>query len=155
MISKKYIGVYLIFGIPLFVLIFIGGMNYSGFCFAKMKYLTYDEKVLIVFNDTNNKGLGEWRRTTVDGGKSYSVLKIIPYASFEEFTKENPNCCGIKRGTEISPSDFFDLIAGNGYNIDERVTINYKVRYLDKNGNDSSTDLKLDRVVTNCGKVKW
>ena len=122
-----------------------------------MKYLTYDEKVLLVFNDINNRLTNNNEsKITVDGGKNYSFVKTVPYSSFEEFTKENPNCCGIDRdrGREIPVSDFFDLIGGNGYNVDEIIAINYKNRYLDKNGKIAiSAELKIGRVVTNCGRV--
>jgi hypothetical protein len=93
-------------------------MNYSGFCFAKTRYLTDDEKILLAFNSTNR--LTE-RRITVDGGKTHSVVKTIPYGSFEEFRKENPNCCTIlvDKVRGFPSSNFFDRIIGNGYNVDE------------------------------------
>jgi hypothetical protein len=129
-------------------------MNYSGFCFAKTRYLTDDEKILLAFNSTNR--LTE-RRITVDGGKTHSVVKTIPYGSFEEFRKENSNCCTIlvDKVRGFPSSNFFDRIIGNGYNVDEVISIKYKARDVDEKGNHSYREgLNSVRVVTNCGKVK-
>lgn len=151
MISKKYIGVYLIFGVPLFVLIFIGSMNYSGFCFAKMKYLTYDEKVLIVFN-INNQGKFFYKKTRV-GGHTVAVesFEKIPYRSFEHYQKENPNCCEVRPSkSDDSPErDFFDSITG--FHSGEVITINFKYRYYDVDGTVKVWDGQSQRTLTNCG----
>ncbi len=153
-ISIKQIIILLIVGIPLSVLTYIGAKNYSGFCFAQNRYLTHDEKILIVFNHVNR---ATKMRIGGNGGKNYSDVKTIPYGSFEEFTKENPNCCEVdvkgRYGFEIPPPDFFDRITG--YNANEIITINYKFHYINKNGRDNTHYIEGYQVLTNCGRVKY
>jgi len=54
-ISRTHIIVISILSLPLAYLTYLGGMNYSGYCFAENRYLTFDEKIRIVFNDVNSE----------------------------------------------------------------------------------------------------
>jgi hypothetical protein len=86
-------------------------MNYSGFCFAKGRYLTFDEKKSAIFNEINNSAKLTTQLPIVKGNGSeqdYIDIKYIPYSSFEEFSKLNPNCCGINllKGYDLPPLTF-------------------------------------------------
>ncbi|MFN6537665.1 MAG: hypothetical protein RM021_015015 [Nostoc sp. EkiNYC01] len=116
--------VFVFIGIPLTVLFAYFGLNYSGFCFAKMRYLSDEERFRMVFDYQNER--------TDLGRSTYNYIK---YASFDEYIKENPDCCSINPGGpyEIRQSSFLDRIFG--YDARDVIVINFKVRYIDENGN--------------------
>jgi hypothetical protein len=141
----------LLWGLPLGVLVTYFGLNYSGFCFAKMRYLTNDEKIRIVFDYQNNRE--EIPIETERKGTQY--YSQIPYNTFEEFIVNNPDCCQVNPGGgyDLPPPDFLDRITG--YNAGDAIVLNYKIRYLDDNGRPRSTTMKLESALQNCGKAKW
>lgn len=121
-------------------------MNYSGFCFAKGRYLTFDEKMTAVFNIRNNG---------INLIGYLPDVKYTPYSSFEEFTKLNPNCCSISyaRGSGDMPrNDFWDRIFG--YDTGEFITMNFKYRYFYKN-EYTVKNVQSENLLTNCGRVRY
>ncbi len=143
--------------IPFLILGLIFGpfiLNYSGFCFAKGKYLSFDDKLKIVFNLNNNSSI-LINRLSIDNRKQdqkdYLDVKYISYTSFEEFSKLNPNCCKISiRSGDQRGSDFWDRIFG--YDTGEFVEIKFKFRYFDKNGYAEKTTSR-EAYLTNCGRI--
>jgi hypothetical protein len=129
-------------------------LNSSGFCFAKGRYLTFDEKMTAVFTEINNNAKLTTQLPIIKGNEEvYIDIKYIPYKSFEEFSKLNPNCCKVSATRENGDTlggDFWDRITGrdNG----EFITMNFKYRYFDKNGYDEKS-FKAEKVLTNCGRV--
>jgi hypothetical protein len=156
-IRVKHIIVLLVLGllgVPLLNLIYGGIMNYSGYCFAENRYLTADEKIRITFNHINSKP-----KTTIRIGEgSNSVVKSferIPYSSFEEYVKQNPDCCSVgkKVFSDLPPPDFFDRISG--YNSEKIVVLNYKSNYFDTEINSlNAVEFTFYYVLTNCGNIK-
>ncbi|MDZ8240761.1 MAG: hypothetical protein RMZ69_27005 [Nostoc sp. ChiQUE01a] len=66
------------------------------------------------------------------GRSSYNYIK---YESFDEYIKENPDCCSINTGGsyEIRQPSFLNRIFG--YDAPDIIVIKFKVRYLDEIGN--------------------
>jgi hypothetical protein len=145
-------------GLPTLFLVTFLGLNYSGFCFEKMRYLTDYEKMRLAFNYINN---AEKLRVKVPE-KGHEYRKFIPYESFDEYIQENPNCCMINPpgGSDAPPPRpilyYSRLDRIFGYNSGDLIVIRYKVRYLDKKGNQISQSIKVDSALQNCGKVlEW
>jgi hypothetical protein len=152
MITKIKLTIFfLVMTLPITLPIFIGIINYSGFCFAKRRYLSYEEKILIVFNHVN---LLSQTTTEISVGKDDMKIKVkyIPYTSFEEFSKLNPNCCGINlnKGYELPRPEFMDRITG--YRSGEIIDINFKFRYASENGYIERQG-SGGHILTNCGRV--
>jgi hypothetical protein len=141
MIDRTFLLLVLVFiGIPLSVLFAYFGLNYSGFCFAKMRYLSDEERFRMVFDYQNDR--------TDLGRSSYNYIK---YESFDEYIKENPDCCSINTGGpyEIRQPSFLDRIFG--YDAPDVIVIKFKVRYLDENGNKRSFETHFENTLQNCG----
>ncbi|MEH2285670.1 MAG: hypothetical protein V7K90_30880 [Nostoc sp.] len=140
------LAIFIFIGIPLTMLSIFYSLNYSGFCFAKMRYLSDDEKLRIAFNYNNRE---DTLPVNVDGKIKY--YEHIKYASFDEYIKENPDCCSINPGGpyEIRHSSFLDRIFG--YDARDVIVINFKVRYLDENGNKRVFETRFENTLQNCG----
>ena len=140
---------YIIFStIILFLIVFYFGLNYSGFCFSKIRYLSNKERIKLAFNSLNNAN----RLRIKVSGKGYEDRKFIQYKSFEQYITENPDCCEVSppRGSpELPPPSMLGRMFG--YHSGEYVRIYYKVRYLDDNGRLTSQVIKVDRPQRNCG----
>ncbi|MGB3207697.1 MAG: hypothetical protein WBB28_22155 [Crinalium sp.] len=141
----------LLVGIPLTVLIAYFGLNYSGFCFAEMRYLSDIEKIKSVFNYQIEHRIPE---RIINQNQKEKLYTYIGTKNFEEYVKENPDCCTINPGGpyEIAPPSFLDRITG--YNSGDVVVINFKGHYLDKNGKQEITQYQAAYFLLNCGKVK-
>ncbi len=147
------LAIFIFIGIPLTILGIFYSLNYSGFCFAKMRYLSDEEKLKIAFAYINNE---DTLPVYIDRRiKSYEHIK---YANFDEYIKENPNCCSINYGEAyksvkssfIPESSFLDRISGLGFR--DLIVINFKVRYLDENGNQRVQEVRLGNTLRNCGR---
>ncbi len=130
--------------IPLTLLGYFG-LNYSGFCFAQMRYLSDEEKIRSVF-DTQNA-----RKSLYTNG----LREHIKYKSFDEHIKENPDCCKInpKRSHDVPSPSFVDRIFG--FNSGDFIFIDFKVRYVDEKGKQRVKEFSFENAVQNCGKVRW
>ena len=79
-------------GALLLVPVTLGGLNYSGMCIPEGRWLSDEEKIDIVIKKII-AAKQVYLMYGVAGSKDY---EMIPYASVEEFKKENPNCCEVK-----------------------------------------------------------
>ena len=134
--------------IILFLIVSYFGLNYSGFCFAKMRYLSNEERIRLAFNSLNSAN----RLRVKIPGQGYEDREFIKYESFDEYIAENPDCCAVSppRGSpELPPPS--ELGRMFGYHSGEYVRIYYKVRYLDDNGRQTSQVIKVDQPQRNCG----
>ncbi len=124
------------------------GLNYSGFCFAQMRYLSDEEKLRLAFNSINN---AEELAVEIKDGKIVD-REHIPYKSFDEYIKENPDCCKINPpgGSDLPPPRFSDRIFG--YHSGELIVINFKVRYIDDEGKQRIKEIRIPKTLQNCGK---
>ncbi len=145
------------------VLFFIyGALNYSGFCFKEMRYLSDEEKIRIAVAKVNKMGGGHYSKPQ-EGFFKY--IKVVPYESIDAFFHENPDCCtivpyaGFEHVTGVAwPPTFWERFFGI-YN--SAVRIQYTRRYiegpLDKNkkmgpGEKHEEFLIGDYHIDNCGE---
>ncbi|NEU84537.1 hypothetical protein [Nostoc sp. UIC 10630] len=141
---------FLLIGFPLTILSIYFSLNYSGFCFAKMRYLSDYEKIKLAFNSLNS---AEQLRIKIAGKMQYR--EFIKYESFDEYIKENPNCCAIspRGGVEVAIPDSFLNPRILGLDSGEGIRIKFKVRYLDENSLPISQEITTGIALQNCGKV--
>ena len=138
----------LLVGIPLTVIATFFGLNYSGFCFAQMRYLSNEEKLKSVFNYQIENKIYE---------KVFNQKKYYTYVgtkSFDEYVKKYPDCCTINPGGPYEFGQSSPLYRITGYNSGDVIVINFKGRYLDRNGNQKFQQYKAAYYLLNCGKVK-
>jgi hypothetical protein len=151
MILKKILDCGLFFGGPLAVIFMYASLNYSGFCFDKMRYLGQEEKFRILFEIANQ--LDTISVKTEDRG--LQDYKTVKYENFEQFMETNPGCCAIEPGGpyELPPPRFFDRITG--YHSGEVIVIKYTFDYLDENDRKILKKYRDEIVLQNCGRVKY
>ncbi|MFN6569123.1 hypothetical protein [Dendronalium sp. ChiSLP03b] len=148
-----FLAIFIFIGIPLTFLSIFYSLNYSGFCFAKMRYLSDEEKLRIAFDYNNRED-----ELPVYVGQKVKYYEHIKYASFDEYIKENPDCCSIIHGETykiaqslfIEKPLFLDRITGRGFR--NLIVINFKVRYLDDNGNQKVQEVRFGNTLRNCGR---
>ncbi|MBD2244813.1 hypothetical protein [Nostoc sp. FACHB-888] len=137
---------FLFVGGVLLILFIYFGLNYSGFCFAEMRYLSNEEKIRAVFDYQNS-------RDTLPI-KNFPDPKHIKYKSFDEYIALYTKCCSVNPGGpyEVPPTKFLDRILG--YDSGDVVVINFKVRYLNENGSLETAEVRFDNYLQNCGKPR-
>ena len=132
------------------MILIVGSLNYSGFCWSKMRYLSDEEKFRMRFERVNQQDTIPIE-TQNKGTQYYEKVK---YENFEEFMLMNPDCCAILPGYyELPKPRFIDRITG--FNNGEVIAMNYTVYYFDKNGNKKSKKIEARGVLQNCGERKW
>ncbi len=144
----------LFIGIPLAGLMAYFGLNYSGFCFDQMRYLTDEEKIRSAFEGQNSRD-----RLPIDNlPPEYPhprYPKHIKYKSFDEYIALYPECCSVNPGGlfyEVPPAKFLDRIFG--YDSRDIVVTKFQVRYLDENGSLKTAETRLDNYMANCGQPR-
>ena len=114
-----------------------------------MRYLSDEEKLRLLFNDLNQA-----KEFSVPTKNGQTVdREHIPYKSFDEYIKENPDCCKINPpgGSDLAPPLFSDRIFG--YHSGELIVINFKVRYIDDSGKRRIKEIRIPESLHNCGKI--
>lgn len=130
-------------------LIIFGTLNYKGFCFKQVRYLSDEEKLniaIVRIGDINRKKPRCWS----SHGKSVKSINrnydecVVPYSSIEEFLQANPVCCKL-----LKPGDYFDDSGGPGPWTRLFGTWNYgvKVQYVEKRFETPFKDKKNDNIV--------
>ncbi|MDJ0597871.1 MAG: hypothetical protein QNJ37_03375 [Crocosphaera sp.] len=139
----------LLVGLPLTALITYFGFNYSGFCFAQMRYLSDEEKIRRVFDYQNSRNT-----LPIENFSGVWYPKHIKYNSFDEYIALYPDCCSVNPGGgyEVPPAKFLDRIFG--YDSRDIVVIYFQVRYLDENNSLKIGKKRFDNYLTNCGKPR-
>jgi hypothetical protein len=145
-------------GVLLIIFIYFG-LNYSGFCFAEMRYLSDEEKIRAVFdyqNSRNTLPLDNAPDPKHVKDKSFDGYNLahIKYKSFDEYIALYPECCSVNPGGpyEVPPAKFLDRIFG--YNSGDVVVINFHVRYLDENGSLKTVENRFENYLQNCGQPR-
>ena len=137
----------------LVIILVVGSLNYSGFCWSKMRYLSESDTEIIrkMFNRINS--FKNVPIQTKDKGMQY--FELIKYKSFEFFMEQNPDCCAIESVSlyEIPENRFIDRITG--FNNGKVIEIDYIVRYLDENGIQNQKKIQHTKIIKNCGEIKW
>jgi len=142
------LSVFVFIGIPLTVLFAYFGLNYSGLCFAKMDYISDEEKIKLTFDILNS---AEELRIQIAGKMQYR--KFIKYESFDEYIKDNPDCCTVNPpgGSDLPAPEYLERVFG--YHSGKYVRINFKVYYLDETGLQKYQKIRADIPFQNCGKI--
>jgi hypothetical protein len=155
-IGIKHIIVFLALGLPLLNLTYGAIMNYSGYCFKKNKYLTFDDKIEHVFKYANGS-----KTIYLPVDNKLTEFKNLPYISFEEYLKENPDCCMLipinnpispAKKLNLPPPDFLERITGG--HSGEVIIVNFRYNYFDRGGQLTFMNLKHTHVLTNCGNIR-
>ncbi len=118
-------------------------LNYSGFCFKEMRYLSDDEKIRMAINHLNkptyfydHEDPSYWYSSGIKKGTPNRYQKKIPYESVDAFLDENPGCCTLipkdanYNGVDYEerPPTFWERILGK-YNY--AVKVKYVMRYVE------------------------
>lgn len=148
MCRNKILLLTLYLGIPLAIFGYFG-LNHSGFCFAQMRYLSDEEKIRLAFNSINN---AEKLAVQIKDGQTV-YREHIPYKSFDEYFKENPDCCKIQplEGSKFAPPWFLERIFG--FYSGEIIVTNFKVRYIDDEGKRRIQEIHVAESLENCGNI--
>ena len=145
----RILKIFLFVGGVLLILSVYFSLNYSGFCFAEMRYLSDEEKIRAEFDFQNSRN-----RLPIKNFPGIKYPKHIKYKSFDEYIALYPECCSVNPGGpyEVSPAKFLDRILG--YNSGDVVVINFKVRYLNENGSLKTGEKRFENYSRNCGKPR-
>ncbi|MFN6571546.1 hypothetical protein [Dendronalium sp. ChiSLP03b] len=113
----------LLIGLLSTILTIYFSLNYSGFCFAKLRYLSDEEKIKLAFDSLNSA-----EKLSIQIAGERQDRKFIKYKSFDEYIKENPDCCVINPpgGSDLPLPEYLERIFG--YHSGNYVRINFKVR---------------------------
>ncbi len=153
-IVKNFLDCCIFLAVPLSFIVGCASLNYSGFCFDKMRYLSDEEKFRILFEAGNNRETVPIK-TVIKEAIHFKSYERIKYEGFEQFMESNPNCCAIDPGGpyDVAPSNFWDRIAG--YDSGEVIVFTYIVHYIDENGERKSQKIKTENVLQNCGRARY
>lgn len=77
----------------LFLLVAACGLSVSGFCFGQYRFLS-DREFIDAAVQELIKGRGTYSLFSIDG-KIRTEISGTPYASKDEFNRENPDCCSV------------------------------------------------------------
>ena len=138
------------------------GMNYTGYCHAKNRYLSEQEKVeagIQFVLDGYPPSLQFARTETINGVAEELVSWKIPeypvrYKNAVEFKALNPACCELVKvinvpGEGIIKHSILDRLSGF---FSDFVIIKFKVRYVD-DGQEKNADSSMSVSIANCGKA--
>jgi hypothetical protein len=144
---KKFLDCCQFLGVLFACFTIYAGLNSSGFCFAKMRYLTDGGKFRQEFERINQPGkiFVKDRQNDENGGQYYEK---IPYENFEQFREINPDCCTMRP----FPSNPWDWERITGLHNAEFIVMNYATYYLDENGKRRSREVKRGFIPHNCGQ---
>jgi hypothetical protein len=122
-------------------LVYVSVLNVTGYCWGQSRYISYEEKIKAVY--------GRVPKESFTIGSPW--VDVVPYTSFEEFMKENPDCCEVNYvgAGEIGNPGLFRSLMGNRY---ERIKVKYKDFYK-VNGRRYFEYHFTDTAVTSCGKI--
>ncbi len=139
--------------ISAFSLTIFFGLNYSGFCFSEMGYLSDKKKIKLFFDLINSKDSILLDNPNYSNNTKSNYIKIKPYKSFEEYIKKYPDCCGvnIKSGYDIPPPELLDRIFG--YDSGDVVSVNYYAIKKDMSSTEKTVLFKFEERVQNCGML--
>ncbi len=149
--KKEVLKYCILLGVSLAILFTYAVLNYSGFCFAKMRYLSDEEKFRILFEAFNSRKTVPIK-TKDKGTQNYEQIK---YESFEQFMEMNPNCCAIDPGGpyDLAPPEVWDRVTG--YDSAQVIVMTSTVHYLDENGERKSQEMTTETILQNCGGKRY
>jgi len=110
---------------PILIFIVYGALNYSGFCFKELRYISNDEKIRGAIANMNSDHRWDGYINALNRGGGY--MKYIPYDNIDAFLKENPNCCTVDHSgfADDGAPSFWERVFGS-YNY------SIKMKYIQK-----------------------
>jgi hypothetical protein len=139
-------------GISFALFIVYAGLNSSGFCFAKMRYLSDEDKFRQVFERINHSGK-VFIKDEQNNENERQSYERIPYESFEQFIEINPDCCTMEPFRRNTPR--WDWERLTGLHNAEVTVMDYTTYYLDENGKRRSKKFKWGVIQQNCGQTYY
>jgi hypothetical protein len=118
---------------PFVFFVVYGSLNYSGFCFKELRYLTNEEQILRAITEVSVGRCEGGALINAETRKVDLIRKPMPYESVDAFLKKNPDCCmlipknGIY-GDEYTPPSFWDRVFGYYNHV---VTVKYVQKYFE------------------------
>lgn len=133
---------------------FLPQANLKGFCWIEKRFLTDEELIYRLVEKINKQDF--FNLYVLNEAGAYlvgdTVYDIIPYENAADFLSANPDCCNIKKyseiivhGKEVDSHEYSQqgLYAGTFY-------IRHKVKYM-KEGEEKEGIAIHQGMVTNCG----
>lgn len=140
----------LVRNLPILILVALlggpAGLNYSGFCISKGRWLSDEERVHIVANYQNNRTI----MPIYIKGIGYKNFKQIPYQSVDELLAKNPYCCKVVGSGDVPRPSMWDRIFGKNSN--KIINVKYKVMHLNETGQQDSYEVNYYNTLSNCGE---
>ncbi|WP_132260554.1 hypothetical protein [Paucimonas lemoignei] len=143
--------------------LYLGFLSYNGYCFGQKRYLSNEEKILIVVREIlaryPKQGNVAYRLTIEDGQRKWKPERLgpenpIPYRDEKEFFSINPGCCEVvkvARDTEgLINLPFLDRLFGFKSDF---VVVRYFLRYRDVDGTEQKKLIQTAPVISSCGKT--
>ena len=153
---KKYFKQVILLLSGLLVLTMAGrlALNYSGYCYAKGRYLSDQEHIDLAVQYIFNSyppvvDIFERESDKLTFVDRMRPIKPIMYSSIEEFYRVNENCCEITRtGKKGYTASMSSKLAGG---LDNFVRVKYRVKYEDSDGDIVEVIEESFVAMTNCG----
>ncbi len=133
-------------------------LNLAGFCYSQFKFYSDEELIRIGVNEAMKSYHQQIKRWGENIDKSSYQLRKLPrntkfikYASAEEFIKNNPNCCAIKRFYRRGLFSGGSYLSALLFNYHVRVRVNGLIR--DKNFKSGPKFFSMNHYIDCCGSV--
>jgi len=136
-------------------------LNYLGFCFSQMHFLSDEEKLIIVVKDILAADFAAVELEKLDINderrKRYLPIDRVPYRNIDEFFVLNPNCCQVtinykSIGGEGDTVSCWNRLTGFKSSV---VGVRYLVRYRNNEGIIQSKQIEVFPGINNCGELVW
>lgn len=162
----KYL-ILLVIAIKVGRLIFIGTLNYAGYCPDTFRQLTDDEKCRLLAQSVLKRTPeyiypSNFRRDPNDGHYGYFNFRpqsadepryeVIPYLDIDEFFSANPENCLVNEagfGSNGDPRGFWDRAFGE---VTSFVQLKYRIRYRNEHGDSLEREVFTSSGIGVCGK---
>ena len=126
-------------------------LNYSGFCFRELRYLSSKEKMESLFNI--------WNKSVFDNIVIDGEFKVLErknrYANFDEFLKKHPNCCEVDPGGPYNMGAPFFINRITGYDSGTVISFKFNEEYIEPDGNIITQEIHILDSLQNCGESRW
>jgi len=136
----------------LLIPILLGGLNHSGMCLKKGRWLNSEEKILAALNYHMNRiSIPVYTR-----GRGYlraDNYKQIFYQNPQEYLAQHPDCCVLntQEPHDMQKPSLWGHLSGAFGGV---VVLDYSFRYLDESGAERMGKTKFENQISNCGDIK-
>jgi hypothetical protein len=151
--TSKTPGEYILIALPALLFCWLGYrtyLNYIGYCPAKGRVLTEQEKLAPVI-----QWLALSHPVEAEPPKVPPEEERLYYDSIPEFLRENPDCCHVAKEFYDADAGWVRLGLGQrlcGF-VSDYVAVKFYLRYRDKNGAIRRKQVQGGYALTPCGKI--